>query len=178
MFAKLAILFTAIPILELFVLIPLGQKIGTGPTIGIVVATALLGALLGRVQGASAWRRIKRALGSGQLPSDAILDGLAVLVAAALLVTPGILTDITGLLLLIPVTRAPLKALAKRKFDAFFAHENAGFFGASMAPPSFFEDLDPGVAMDPHPDDVVIDIDPQKRHKSTPRSPQKLEVVD
>lgn len=129
MFAKLVLLFTIIPILELTLLITVGNYIGLPITLGIVVTTALLGATLGKYQGLTAWRKIKAELASGQLPQDALLDGLAVLIASAFLITPGVLTDIAAFTLLFPATRAPIKKLLRKRIDAWLAKEQVGFFG-------------------------------------------------
>ena len=114
MIAKLALLFTTVTLLELSILIPLGQAIGLFPTIALVLGTAILGASLAKRQGVTIWRRIQQELSSGQLPQDSLLDGLAVLIAGAFLLTPGVLSDIAGILLLLPPTRAPFKAIAKK----------------------------------------------------------------
>lgn len=116
MFAKLFALFTIVPLVELLLLIPLGQTIGTWPTIALVVATAAIGATLGKSQGIGAWNRITTQMAQGSLPGDAIIDGLIVLVACVLLITPGVLTDITGITLLIPFTRAPIRRYLKRRW--------------------------------------------------------------
>lgn len=140
MFARLLLLFTIIPILELCVLIPMGQKIGVWPTLAIIITTAVLGALLAKYQGASAWKRIKSQMASGQLPSDSILDGLAVLIASAFLFTPGILTDLSGFILLIPFTRAPIRRFAKKRLTTWLDKEQVGLFGAGLQPFETMED--------------------------------------
>ncbi len=124
MLARLFLFFTIVPLIELLVLIPLGQEIGLWPTVAIVVFTAALGAWLGKRQGLEAWRRIQGDLATGKLPGDSLLDGLAVLMACTLLITPGVLTDITGLLLLTPFARRPLKAWAKRHFTNMLQNPN------------------------------------------------------
>ncbi len=129
MFAKLVLLFTIVPIIELTLLITLGNYLGLPITLGIVVTTALLGATLGKYQGLSAWKKIKAQLATGQLPQDALLDGLAVLIASAFLVTPGVLTDVAAFTLLFPVSRAPIKKLIRRRIDAWLDQEQVGFFG-------------------------------------------------
>jgi len=111
---KLALLFTTVTLLELSLLIPLGQAIGLPATIAIVIVTAVVGATLAKRQGITIWNRIQKELGSGKLPRDSLLDGLAVLIAGAFFLTPGVLTDAVGLLLLVPPARAPVKALVKR----------------------------------------------------------------
>lgn len=122
--AKLFAVFTIVPLLELLVLIPMGQQIGILPTILIVVATAAAGAWLGKRQGLEAWRRVQGDLATGQLPGDSLLDGLFVLVACTLLITPGVLTDVTGILLLIPAARRPFKSWAKRQFTNMLQNPN------------------------------------------------------
>jgi UPF0716 protein FxsA len=111
---KLALLFTTVTLLELSLLIPLGQAIGLPATIAIVIVTAVVGATLAKRQGITIWNRIQKELGSGKLPRDSLLDGLADLIAGAFFLTPGVLTDAVGILLLIPPVRAPVKALVKR----------------------------------------------------------------
>ncbi len=128
MWAKLLALFTIVPILELTLLITVGNYIGLLPTIAIVVTTALAGATLGKMQGLRAWRRIKEELANGELPKDSVLDGLAVLIAAAFLVTPGVLTDVAAFTLLFPVTRKPLKGLIKKRLDGWLGVESTSFF--------------------------------------------------
>lgn len=129
MFAKLVLLFTIVPIIELTLLITVGNYIGLPITLAIVVTTALLGATLGKYQGLTAWKKIKAQLATGQLPQDALLDGLAVLIASAFLITPGVLTDIAAFTLLFPATRAPIKKLLRKRIDAWLAKEQVGFFG-------------------------------------------------
>ncbi|MEZ4462269.1 MAG: FxsA family protein [bacterium] len=124
MFARLFLFFTIVPLIELLVLIPLGQQIGLWPTIAIVVLTAAVGAVLGKRQGLQAWNRIRTDLATGKMPGDSLLDGLAVLLACTLLITPGVLTDVTGLLLLTPFARKPLKAWAKRQFTNMLQNPN------------------------------------------------------
>jgi len=105
----LALLFVVVPILEIAVLIQVGQVIGTGPTILLLVAMSLLGAVLAKREGMAVWRRFRLALTRGDVPSKEIVDGVLVLFGAALLLTPGFLTDFLGLALLLPVTRAAVR---------------------------------------------------------------------
>jgi len=118
MFAKLVILFTIVPLLELSLLIEIGQRIGLVYTILIVLATGFLGAALARREGFGVISRIQNELHSGQLPGDSLLDGALVLAGALLLLTPGLLTDVVGLCLLLPPTRALLKSRLKEYFRA------------------------------------------------------------
>ena len=115
----LILLLTIVPIVELALLIELGRATSTFFTIGVIILTGVVGAILARMQGLAVWRRIRAEMSRGQLPGDSLLDGAMILVAAALLVTPGLLTDATGFLLLAPPTRAVfrrvLKAWVKRR---------------------------------------------------------------
>ena len=99
------LLFVGIPLLELFLLAAVEDRIGLGPTLLLVVGTGLLGASAVRRQGARAWRAIQVAVAEGRVPSAELAHGALVLVGGVLLITPGILTDVAGLLLMIPVVR-------------------------------------------------------------------------
>ncbi len=105
MLLRLFLLFAIVPPLELYLLLRLANIAGIGTTILIVVSTAIIGSMLARQQGMLAWWRFREALAHGRMPSNEIADGLMVIFAAALLLTPGLLTDIVGFLLLIPFTR-------------------------------------------------------------------------
>ncbi len=104
--ALLVILFIVVPIVELFVIIQVGQAIGVVPTLALLLADALLGSLLLRHQGRGAWRRFNEALAQRRFPAREAADGVMIAVGGTLLLTPGFVTDIFGLLLLIPPTRA------------------------------------------------------------------------
>lgn len=117
MLLRLLLLFTITPIVEFTLLFQVAQGIGVLWTIVVVLATGMGGAYLAKKQGIAAWQRIAADLKQGQLPKDSLLDGLAILIAGTLLVTPGVLTDITGLLLLIPWARKPVRAYIKKKFQ-------------------------------------------------------------
>ena len=105
MFGTLLALFVIVPFLELYILIELAGRIGPLSTFGIVVLTGIAGAALAKHQGIEVLRRIQTEMSFGQMPGDALFDGALVLVGGVLLLTPGILTDITGFLLLIPLSR-------------------------------------------------------------------------
>jgi UPF0716 protein FxsA len=115
--ARLALLFVGVPLLELFILVRLGQVVGLWPTIGLVVLTGFVGASLARLEGLRTLWRIRGELARGQLPGKALLDGLAILLGGALLLTPGILTDIVGFSCLLPPTRRVLLDRIKRSFE-------------------------------------------------------------
>ena len=102
----LVLLFIVVPIAELAVIIQVGELIGVWWTIALLVADSILGAVLMRSQGRAAWRRFNEAVGVGRVPAREVLDGALVIFGGALLLTPGFITDILGLVLLIPPTRA------------------------------------------------------------------------
>lgn len=166
MFAKLLLLFTVIPLIELSLLIPLGTEIGIWPTLAIVFTTAIAGALLGKYQGMSAWKRIQSEMGRGQVPGDALLDGLAVLIASAFLVTPGVLTDFAGFILLIPFTRGPIKKLVRKRVDKWLEAETVGFmsFDAPDFGPDPFDVY--GAGQRGRADDIIIEpAEPAATHR-------------
>lgn len=111
----LVALFIVVPIAELAVIIEVGQAIGVWWTIAILVADSLLGSLLMRSQGRAAWSRFTVALQSGRPPAREVADGVLVIFGGALLLTPGFLSDIFGLLLLVPPTRAVIRRLFLRQ---------------------------------------------------------------
>jgi UPF0716 protein FxsA len=111
MFARLLILFITIPILELVIFVMLGSKLGFLLTLLIIITTAIIGASLSKSQGLRALRRYQEAVASGKLPHREILEGLIILVAGVLLMTPGFLTDTIGFLLLVPSVRDIVRQL-------------------------------------------------------------------
>ena len=117
MFGRLFLLFTLVPLVELFLLIKLGTVIGAWPTVMIVIGTGVVGAYLARQQGFRVWMRIQREMQMGHFPADELLDGLLVFGAGVLLITPGVLTDLLGIFTLIPVTREIVRTWIKRRFQ-------------------------------------------------------------
>jgi UPF0716 protein FxsA len=111
--AILVVLFIVVPILELYVIIQIGGLIGVWPTLALLLADALLGSLLLRHQGRGAWRRFNAALAERRFPGREVADGLLIAIGGTLLLTPGFITDIAGLVLLIPPTRALVRRLLK-----------------------------------------------------------------
>lgn len=104
-FHWLLLLFFTVPLAEIYVLLEVGGWIGALPTIGLVVFTAVLGAVLVRAQGFSTLMRVQECMGRGELPAIPLLEGACLLVAGALLLTPGFVTDAFGFLLLVPPLR-------------------------------------------------------------------------
>lgn len=117
MLTKLLLLFILVPAAELFLLIELGQLIGTLPTLGIIIFTGALGAYLARRQGLEVLRQMRAEMAAGQLPASSIADGVIILLAAAVLMTPGVLTDTLGFLCLIPATRRIIKQVLWRRIE-------------------------------------------------------------
>jgi UPF0716 protein FxsA len=110
----LVFLFILVPIAELYVIIKVGGAIGVGPMLAILIADSLAGAILLRNQGRAAWVRFNRALAESRLPHKEVFDGVLIIFGGALLLTPGFITDVFGLVLLIPPTRALVRALSMR----------------------------------------------------------------
>jgi UPF0716 protein FxsA len=110
----LVALFIVVPIAELALIIQVGQAIGVWWTILLLIADSILGALLMRSQGRAAWRRFNAAVREGRVPAREVADGVMVIFGGALLLTPGFLTDIVGLLFLLPPTRAVIRRVFLR----------------------------------------------------------------
>lgn len=110
MFAALALAFLIVPFVELFVLIQVGQALGAGPTIVGLILVSVVGAWLVKREGMGVLRRARQQVHNGQVPGQELVDGVLILFAGALLVTPGFLTDLFGILLLVPQVRALLRA--------------------------------------------------------------------
>ena len=117
----LVLLFIVVPIAELYVIIQVGQWIGVLPTLAILIADALLGSLLLRQQGRAAWQRFNTALAERRFPGREVADGVMIAVGGTLLLTPGFITDIFGLLLLVPPTRAVIRRIMFRVLGGRFA---------------------------------------------------------
>jgi UPF0716 protein FxsA len=149
----LILLFIVVPIAELAVLIQVGQLIGVWWTILLLIADAVLGSWLLRTQTRAAWRRFNEALGQGRVPHREVVDGVLVIFGGVLLLTPGFITDVFGLLFLFPPTRVLLRGLLVRRG----ALRMMGSMPMTATPPN---------GRFRHPDDVestAVDIDPDPR---------------
>lgn len=104
-FSYLLALFVVMPLLELWLLLLVGARMGWGPTLLLVLFTGVSGAWLAKAQGYWVLGAIQRDLAAGQMPAPRIMDGVMILLAGALLITPGLITDVAGFLLLVPATR-------------------------------------------------------------------------
>jgi UPF0716 protein FxsA len=114
---RLFLLFVGVPLLELFILVQVGQLVGVWPTIGLVVLTGAAGATLARLEGLRTIWKVRSELAQGRLPGGALLDGLAILVGGALLLTPGILTDLVGFSFLLPPIRKVLMGRIRKSLE-------------------------------------------------------------
>jgi len=108
-------LFIVVPIVELYLILKVGDAIGAVWTIALLAADSVLGTVLLRTQGRSVWRRFNEALSAGRMPHREVVDGVLVIFGGAFLITPGFLTDIVGLLLLLPPTRAVIRRLLAQR---------------------------------------------------------------
>lgn len=136
---KLLLLFTVVPLLELYLLLLLGEHVGFWPTVALVLVTGVLGAALGKREGLRVWRSWTEALARARMPEEGILGGVLVLIGGVLLVTPGVLTDVTGVALLVPPTRRLVAKLVRARLEQRFAGSGQSAFayrvvevGASM----------------------------------------------
>ena len=133
MLAKLFLAFTLIPLAELWLLIEVGSRIGAWSTIGLVLLTGFAGAWLARLQGLMVLNRVRQSMAQGVMPTEELQDGLCILVAGVMLLTPGLLTDLAGLSLLFPPTRQVLKRWLKNKMrrmmdnGTIVIHRGGGF---------------------------------------------------
>lgn len=134
----LILLFIVVPILELYVIIQVGQAIGVLPTLILLLADAILGSWLLKREGRGAWRRFNEALAARRFPGKEVADGVLIVIGGTLLLTPGFLTDVFGLLLLLPPTRAIARRVLKRLTIGRFAVVGMGGGGPGPfgAPPS------------------------------------------
>ena len=108
-------MFIVVPIAELYVIFKVGDLIGILPTLAILVADSLLGSMLLRSQGRAVWRRFNETMRAGQIPHRELVDGVLVIFGGAFLLTPGFLTDVVGVVLLVPPTRALVRRWLARR---------------------------------------------------------------
>lgn len=117
MLLKLFLCFTLIPVFELYLLIKVGTVIGGLNTILLVIISGFLGAWLARLEGMNTLLKLRMNLQQGLMPAEELLDAVIIFIAGVVLITPGFITDMMGLLLLWPVTRNKLKRVLRKKFD-------------------------------------------------------------
>ncbi|MFQ5793137.1 MAG: FxsA family protein [Acidobacteriota bacterium] len=151
--ATLLLLFILVPAVELALLIEVGSRIGTLPTLALIVLTGIVGASLARLQGFAVLRKIQADVAQGQLPAGSLVDGVIILLAGALLITPGILTDVLGLVCLVPAFRTVVKSFIWRRIERAVSQSqvHVSVYGQDMEGPT-----SPGAGTGP-----VYDIRPE-----------------
>lgn len=136
--------FVAVPLVEIAAFVEVGSRIGLWPTLAVVVATAVAGSALLRLQGIAVWRRVRQSLARDETPVAEAVDGLCLLAAAALLLTPGFVTDVVGFALLVPAFR---RAAARKLLNRIAGRLRVVQPGAPAGGPVIegeFEDVDTG----------------------------------
>lgn len=136
----LLFLFTVVPFVELYLLLWVSEQIGFGETVLVVVTTGMIGAALAKAEGLRVMRRWQTSLAEGRVPEEGVVHGAIVLVGGVLLVTPGVLTDIVGLLLLIPPTRRWIAYAVKMRLAKRFRESGVHVVGFRASEP------DPGAS--------------------------------
>lgn len=120
MLGKLLLLFTVVPVVELYLLITIGQSLGAAATVALVLVTGLVGASLAKREGSRVLRNWQQSLERGEMPKEGVTSSLLVLVGGVLLVTPGVVTDLTGLLLLVPWSRRAVAGVVRKRLEHRF----------------------------------------------------------
>lgn len=147
----LALLFIVVPAVELALLMKVGALFGVLPTFALIVTTGVVGAALAKRQGLSVLTRLRRDAQTGAWPGTAIADGAIIVVAGALLVTPGMLTDLVGFLCLVPAVRSGIRGYLKRRFEQAVVEGRVQTIQTYSAP------RDPGGGSGP-----IIDVTPPR----------------
>jgi UPF0716 protein FxsA len=142
MLLRLLLLFTLVPLVELTLLFWIAEQVGSLFTLWLIIITGLAGAWLARHQGLQCWRKVQEQIARGQLPADSLLEGLMILLAGAVLITPGVLTDLVGFALLVPPIRRLLRRYLAARIRARIAVHSA-----------------PGYESRPSQEDDVIDVE-------------------
>ena len=127
MFLKLFLAFTLIPVAEIYLLITIGGYIGAMNTVLLVIITGFSGAYLARLQGMQTMFRVRESLQAGVMPSGDLVDAVLIFMAGVVLLTPGFITDIAGILILFPPTRTYLKKLAMKKLNQWIKDQHIEF---------------------------------------------------
>lgn len=117
MLFRLFFLFVTFPLIELILILMIGQRIGVGATLAVILLTGIIGVYLARTQGLKALARYQEAIQQGKIPHEAIIDSLLILVAGVLLVIPSFLADGLGVLLLLPPVRALIRGYLKKSIQ-------------------------------------------------------------
>src|SRR3954451_412752 len=134
--------FVVVPLAELYVIFQVGDAIGILPTLAILVADSLLGSWLLKNQGGAVWRRFNETLSDGRVPHREIVDGVLVIFGGAFLITPGFLTDIVGVLLLLPPTRALFRRQLQKRLELRAVSAVGGARGRRRPAPGYDYDVE------------------------------------
>ena len=121
MLLKLFLAFTLIPVLEIYLLIKIGHYLGAFNTVVVVIVTGLLGASLARHEGIRTMIRVRESMNRGELPAEEMLDAVLIFIAGIVLLTPGFITDLAGIAILIPNARSWLKRRMRTKFEEWIS---------------------------------------------------------
>jgi UPF0716 protein FxsA len=127
MLLKLFLAFTIIPVVELYLLIKVGTVIGLFNSLALVVLTGFVGAYLARMQGTQTMFRVRSSLQQGIMPTEDLVDAVLIFVAGIVLLTPGFITDLAGLLVLLPSTRIHIKRFVKERFNSWIKDQDVHF---------------------------------------------------
>ena len=148
---RLFALFLIMPIVELALLVQVDKLIGFWPTIGIIICTGLLGGVLAKREGLSVWQRFNDRMAKGGLPGEELLDGVIILMAGALLITPGVLTDLLGFMGLLPPTRAIIRNIAMKRIRKAMQKGSISVvgFGGDWGTDASFQNADTSTPPDP-----------------------------
>ncbi len=111
----LIILFIVVPIIEIALLIEVGRYVGTFYTIFLIIATGVVGAFLAKLEGLRVWHNLQNDMKQFKMPTNRIIDGVFILIGGVLLLTPGLVTDLIGFILIIPFTRFPIREYLKKR---------------------------------------------------------------
>lgn len=147
---KLFLLFTVVPAIELYLLVMIGQNIGALETVWLVLMTGAVGAWLAKREGFGLLRQLSAELGQGVPPADRLVEGLMVIVGGVLLITPGVITDLVGILMILPFTRTRLARVARTWLVRSFTGPGGGVSFRSSN--FFFRMGGDGAAQGPSPE--------------------------
>jgi UPF0716 protein FxsA len=157
----LLVIFIVVPLAELYVIWKVSEEIGLGVTILILAIDSIVGTLLLKSQGRAVWRRFTEAMAAGRVPHREVVDGVMVIFGGAFLITPGFITDILGLLLLLPPTRAVIRRLAFRGLGTRIVFGVADRAGTRRQPRERFD-----------VEGTAMEVDEDRLEPRTPRLPR------
>jgi UPF0716 protein FxsA len=156
----LVLIFIVVPLAELYVIIQVGEAIGLWPTLALLLADSIIGSMLLKSQGRLAWRRFNEAMAAGRIPAREVVDGALVIFGGAFLITPGFITDIFGILFLLPPTRA----LFRRSAVRFFQRRTVIGFVGGMGAREYNRRRDARNGADDYVDGTAEDLDEPRLH--------------